>query len=55
MKFGCSDIQAYMILGTARVERRLSGVVDIPNARSTLEGILTGWLPGFLLLSGTLK
>mgnify|MGYP001792271387 FL=1 len=55
MKFGYSDIQAYMILGTAPVEGRLSGVVDIPNACSTLEGILTGWLPGFLLRSGTLK
>ena len=36
MKFGYSDIQAYMILGTAPVEGRLSGVVDIPNSCSTI-------------------
>ncbi|MCL4763272.1 MAG: acetamidase/formamidase family protein, partial [Burkholderiales bacterium] len=36
MKFGYTDIQAYMILGTAPVEGRLSGVVDIPNACSTI-------------------
>jgi formamidase len=36
MKFGYSDIQAYMILGSAPVEGRLSGVVDIPNACSTI-------------------
>jgi len=36
MKFGYTDIQAYMILETAPVEGRLSGVVDIPNACSTI-------------------
>jgi formamidase len=36
MKFGYTDIQAYMILGSAPVEGRLSGVVDIPNACSTI-------------------
>ncbi len=36
MKFGYTDIQAYIILGTAPVEGRLSGVVDIPNACSTI-------------------
>jgi formamidase len=36
MKFGYTDIQAYMILGTAPVEGRLSGVVDIPNSCSTI-------------------
>src|SRR3984893_7120030 len=36
MKFGYTDIQAYMILGTAPVEGRLSGVVDIPNACSKI-------------------
>jgi len=35
-KFGYSPIQAYMILGSAPVEGRLSGVVDIPNACSTV-------------------
>lgn len=36
VKFGYSPIQAYMILGTAPIEGRLSGVVDIPNACSTV-------------------
>ena len=36
MKFGYTDIQAYMILGAAPVEGRLSGVVDIPNSCSTI-------------------
>jgi formamidase len=36
MKFGYTDIQAYIILGTAPVEGLLSGVVDIPNACSTI-------------------
>ncbi|MCX6423540.1 MAG: acetamidase/formamidase family protein [Actinobacteria bacterium] len=36
VKFGYTPIQAYMILGTAPVEGRLSGVVDIPNACSTV-------------------
>ncbi len=36
MKFGYSDIQAYMILGAAPIEGRLSGVVDIPNSCSTV-------------------
>ncbi len=35
-KFGYSDIQAYMILGSAPIEGRLSGVVDIPNACATV-------------------
>ena len=35
-KFGYSDIQAYMILGAAPIEGRLSGVVDIPNSCSTV-------------------
>jgi len=35
-KFGYSEIQAYMILGSAPIEGRLSGVVDIPNACSTV-------------------
>jgi formamidase len=34
--FGYSDIQAYMILGAAPIEGRLSGVVDIPNSCSTV-------------------
>jgi formamidase len=38
-KFGYSDIQAYMVLGPAPIEGRLSGVVDIPNSCST------GYLP----------
>ena len=36
MKFGYSDIQAYMILGTAPIEGRFSGVVDIPNSCATV-------------------
>jgi formamidase len=35
-KFGFSGAQAYAILGTAPVEGRISGVVDIPNACATL-------------------
>ncbi len=35
-KFGYTGEQAYMILGTVPVEGRQSGVVDIPNACSTL-------------------
>jgi formamidase len=35
-KFGYSRIQAYMILGSAPIEGRLSGVVDIPNSCSTV-------------------
>jgi formamidase len=35
-KFGYSAIQAYMILGSAPIEGRLSGVVDIPNSCSTV-------------------
>jgi formamidase len=35
-KFGYSDIQAYMILGSAPIEGRLSGVVDIQNSCSTV-------------------
>lgn len=35
-KFGFSAIQAYMILGDARIEGRLSGAVDIPNSRLTV-------------------
>lgn len=34
--FGYSGIQAYMILGAAPIEGRLSGVVDIPNSCSTV-------------------
>ena len=33
---GYSRIQALMVLGTAPIEGRLSGVVDIPNACSTV-------------------
>ena len=36
MKFGYTDIQAYMILGSAPVEGRFSGVVDIPNSCATI-------------------
>ncbi|MCD2196209.1 acetamidase/formamidase family protein [Actinomycetospora endophytica] len=36
MTFGYTDIQAYMILGAAPIEGRLSGVVDIPNSCSTV-------------------
>ena len=35
-KFGYSAMQAYMILGAAPIEGRLSGVVDIPNSCSTV-------------------
>jgi formamidase len=35
-KFGYTGEQAYMILGTAPVEGRISGIVDIPNACCTL-------------------
>ncbi len=35
-KFGYSGDQAYMILGTAPVEGRISGIVDIPNVCATL-------------------
>ena len=36
MRFGYSDIQAYMILGSAPIEGRFSGVVDIPNSCATV-------------------
>ena len=35
-KFGYSGEQAYVILGTAPVEGRISGIVDIPNCCCTL-------------------
>ncbi|HEX4340385.1 MAG TPA: formamidase [Polyangiaceae bacterium] len=35
-KFGYTGAQAYAILGTAPVEGRVSGIVDIPNACATL-------------------
>lgn len=35
-KFGYSGQQAYMILSTAPVEGRISGIVDIPNAVTTV-------------------
>lgn len=35
-KFGYSGAQAYAILGTAPVEGRISGIVDIPNSCTTL-------------------
>ncbi len=35
-RFGFSGAQAYAILGTAPVEGRISGIVDIPNACATL-------------------
>jgi formamidase len=35
-KFGYSGEQAYAILGTAPIEGRISGIVDIPNACATL-------------------
>ncbi|MGB3633427.1 MAG: formamidase [Rubrobacteraceae bacterium] len=35
-KFGYTDAQAYVILGTAPVEGRISGIVDIPNVCCTL-------------------
>jgi len=36
MKFGYTDIQAYMILGSAPIEGRFSGVVDSPNSCATV-------------------
>ncbi|MFJ9150345.1 formamidase [Streptomyces sp. NPDC102270] len=36
MTFGYSGEQAYLLLGSAPIEGRISGVVDIPNACSTL-------------------
>ena len=36
VKFGYTPEQAYMILGAAPIEGRLSGVVDIPNSCSTV-------------------
>ncbi len=35
-KFGYTGQQAYMILSTAPVEGRISGIVDIPNAMTTV-------------------
>jgi formamidase len=35
-KFGYSGEQAYLLLGSAPIEGRISGVVDIPNACCTL-------------------
>jgi formamidase len=35
-KFGYSPEQAYLLLGAAPIEGRLSGVVDIPNACATV-------------------
>jgi formamidase len=35
-KFGYTGAQAYVILGTAPVEGRISGIVDIPNACCTV-------------------
>ncbi len=35
-KFGYTGEQAYMLLSTAPVEGRISGIVDIPNACTTL-------------------
>ena len=35
-KFGYTPEQVYAILGTAPVEGRISGIVDIPNACATL-------------------
>jgi formamidase len=36
MKFGYSGEQAYLLLGSAPIEGRVSGVVDIPNACCSL-------------------
>ncbi len=36
MKFGYSGPQAYLLLGSAPIEGRISGVVDIPNACCSL-------------------
>jgi formamidase len=35
-KFGYSPEQAYLLLGAASIEGRLSGVVDIPNSCATV-------------------
>lgn len=35
-KFGYSGEQAYLLLGSAPIEGRISGVVDIPNACCSL-------------------
>jgi formamidase len=35
-KFGYSGAQAYLLLGAAPIEGRVSGVVDIPNACCSL-------------------
>jgi len=35
-KFGFSGEQAYLLLGSAPIEGRISGVVDIPNACCSL-------------------
>lgn len=35
-KFGYSGEQAYLLLGSAPIEGRVSGVVDIPNACCSL-------------------
>ena len=36
MKFGYSGPQAHLLLGSAPIEGRISGVVDIPNACCSL-------------------
>ena len=36
MKFGYSGEQAYLLLGSAPIEGRVSGIVDIPNACCSL-------------------
>lgn len=38
-QFGYTGEEAYMILGTAPIEARISSIVDLPNACCTL------WLP----------
>lgn len=35
-KFGFSGEQAYLLLGSAPIEARISGIVDIPNACCSL-------------------
>jgi formamidase len=35
-KFGFSGEQAYLLLGSAPIEGRISGIVDIPNACCSL-------------------
>lgn len=35
-RFGYTPEQAYVILGTAPIEGRISGIVDVPNACCTL-------------------